>query len=202
MSHLQLNKSSLAKCEKDLASFTRFLPSLELKQQQLMAEMVNTSNLILSLKEQLEALIESVKIKLPMLANQDVQVEQLVAVDSFETQDRNVVGVHLPYIERLEIKALPYSLLTKPHWVDSYVVMQTQAITLSLEINIAETRKALLKKAVTTITQRINLFEKVLIPQTKQNIKKIKLFLSDQQMVTVVRSKIAKRKRMQGQQAL
>ena len=78
------------------------MPSLELKQQQLMAEMVNTSNLILSLKEQLEALIESVKIKLPMLANQDVQVEQLVAVDSFETQDRNVVGVHLPYIERFE----------------------------------------------------------------------------------------------------
>ena len=60
---------------------------------------------------------------------------------------------------------------------------------------IAELRLVLLETAVKTITQRVNLFDKVLIPKTKSNIKDIKIYLSDEEMAAVVRSKISKRKR-------
>ena len=44
-----------------------------------------------------------------------------------------------------------------------------------------------------TTTQRVNLFEKVKIPETKRNIKKISVYLGDQQVAAVVRGKISKK---------
>ena len=55
-------------------------------------------------------------------------------------------------------------------------------------------RLALLDEAVRKVTQRVNLFEKVLIPRTKEHIRKIRIYLSDAERAAVVRSKIAKRK--------
>ena len=43
-------------------------------------------------------------------------------------------------------------------------------------------------------SQRVNLFEKVKIPETKENIRKIGVYMADQQVAAVVRSKISKRK--------
>jgi V/A-type H+-transporting ATPase subunit D len=68
-------------------------------------------------------------------------------------------------------------------------------LELKILAKVNEQRLSLLDKAVQTITQRVNLFDKVLIPETESNIKRIKIYLSDEQMASVVRSKIAKRKR-------
>jgi len=66
---------------------------------------------------------------------------------------------------------------------------------LRIRAQVEERRLALLEQAVKTITQRVNLFDKVLIPRARQNIKRIQIYLSDLQTAAVVRSKIAKRKR-------
>ena len=41
----------------------------------------------------------------------------------------------------------------------------------------------------------MNLFDKILIPTTRANIKKIRIYLSDEEMQAVVRSKLSKKKR-------
>jgi V/A-type H+-transporting ATPase subunit D len=68
------------------------------------------------------------------------------------------------------------------------------AAELELQRQVADQRVARLQDAVRKITQRVNLFEKVLIPRAEANIRKIVLFLSDQECAAVVRSKIAKSK--------
>jgi V/A-type H+-transporting ATPase subunit D len=88
--------------------------------------------------------------------------------------------------------------MATPHWVDNVVAILKEMLELKVLVKVNKQRLALLEKAVQTITQRVNLFDKVLIPQTEANIKRIKIYLSDEQMASVVRSKIAKRKR-QGQ---
>jgi len=45
-------------------------------------------------------------------------------------------------------------------------------------------------------TQRVNLFEKVKIPEALGSIKRIGIYLGDQQTAQVVRGKISKRKLM------
>ncbi len=52
----------------------------------------------------------------------------------------------------------------------------------------------LLDAELLATSQRVNLFEKVKIPETEENIKKISIYMADQQVSAVVRSKISKRK--------
>ena len=80
-------------------------------------------------------------------------------------------------------------------WVDTTAQMLRQMMELRIRAQVEERRLALLEQAVKTITQRVNLFDKVLIPRARQNIKRIQIYLSDLQTAAVVRSKIAKRKR-------
>ena len=195
MSRLQLNKSSLANESKSLETFRRFLPSLDLKRQQLMAERNKAKRLLEQTQLQIKQLHQSVGDSLPMLANHEIDLTDLVTIDAIDLDQENIVGTLLPVLIHVKFRLKPYSLLTMPHWVDNVVEALQEMLKLKVSLHINQQRFTILVKAVQTITQRVNLFEKVLIPQTQANIKRIKIFLSDEQMASVVRSKIAKRKR-------
>lgn len=197
MSRLQLNKSSLAAQSKNLTTYRRFLPSLDLKRQQLMAERNTARAELAQVKAEIDTLEEKIAHGLPMLGNSDMSLENMVSLKQAEVLSENVVGTHLPKLGRVDFDVTPYSVWEMPHWVDEVVVFLKQRLELELKKQVAQKRVTLLDKAVRTMTQRVNLFEKVLIPQTQTNIKRIKIYLSDEQMAAVVRSKIAKRKRSQ-----
>ncbi|NOC81919.1 MULTISPECIES: V-type ATP synthase subunit D [Ruegeria] len=197
MARLQLNKSSLAREQTQLKSYERFLPSLDLKRQQLMAERVRAREEVDRLEQKVQALVRQVGEKLPMLAQQGVALDGLVTLKDYKVKEVNVVGVKLPDLDRIEVVVRPYSVLAKPHWVDAAALLLHDVIEARVRVKIAEERVRIFDKAVATITQRVNLFEKVLIPRAKANIKKIRIYLSDEQMQAVVRSKISKRKHAQ-----
>ncbi|NOC45138.1 V-type ATP synthase subunit D [Ruegeria sp. HKCCD7559] len=197
MARLQLNKSSLAREQTQLKSYERFLPSLDLKRQQLMAERARAREEVDRLEQMVQALVQQVGEKLPMLAQQGVALDGLVKLKDYKVKEVNVVGVKLPDLDRIELVVRPYSVLAKPHWVDAAALLLHDVIEARVRVKIAEERVRIFDKAVATITQRVNLFEKVLIPRAKANIKKIRIYLSDEQMQAVVRSKISKRKHAQ-----
>ncbi|CUH47688.1 V-type ATP synthase subunit D [Ruegeria atlantica] len=197
MARLQLNKSSLAREQTQLKSYERFLPSLDLKRQQLMAERAKAREDVQRLQDEVQELAQKVGEKLPMLAQQGVDLDGLVELKDYQVKEVNVVGVTMPALDRIEVAVRPYSYLAKPHWVDAAARLLHDMIEARLRVKVAEERVKIFDKAVATITQRVNLFEKVLIPRAKANIKKIRIYLSDEQMQAVVRSKISKRKHAQ-----
>ena len=194
MARLQLSKSSLAREANSLRTYERFLPSLDLKRQQLTAERTKAARVLAETRREIERFSKEAGRKLPMLANHEVDLTDLVKVANVEIETENLVGTHLPTLERIEVKVRPYALMAKPHWVDNAVAMLRDMLELRIRAQVEEHRVALLNEAVKTITQRVNLFDKVLIPRTRSNIKKIKIYLSDGEMAAVVRSKISKRK--------
>ncbi len=194
MARLQLNKSSLARETADLRTFKRFLPSLDLKRQQLMAERAKAARIVAASRAAIEDLRGQVGRQLPMLANQDVDLADLAAIKDVSLVTENVVGTRLPAVGQVEIAVRRYALLARPHWVDAVVARLSDMLELRVKEQIAVRRLALLDAAVDTITQRVNLFDKVLIPRTESNIKRIRIYLSDEEMAAVVRSKISKRK--------
>ena len=194
MARLQLNKSSLAAETKNLKIYQRFLPSLDPKRRQLMAERANADRVLVQVTQQIERFQALVGEKIPMLANLDVDLSELVKVTEVQLGTQNLVGTHLPYLDRIDIQVQPYALLAKPHWVDNVTSMLQEMIELQVSVQVFKRRLHLLTEATKIINQRINLFEKVLIPNTQSNIKRIKIYLSDGQMAAVVRSKIAKRR--------
>ncbi len=201
MARLQLNKSSLAREAKHLRTYEGFLPSLDLKRQQLMAERAKAARVITETRKEIESFRKQVGQNLPMLANLDVDLTDLARVTDVKLGTENVVGTRLPSLEGIDVEVRPYALLAKPHWVDNVVAMLRDMLEIRVRVQVEEKRLACLEAAVKTITQRVNLFDKVLIPRARANIKRIKIYLSDEEMSAVVRSKISKKKRAAARQA-
>jgi len=195
MARLQLNKSSLAREMTQLRSYERFLPSLDLKRQQLMGEKAKAVAEVARLEAEVQALAEQVGHDVPMLGNRDIDLSGLVELTDYQLAEENVVGTRLPVLEKIEVAVRPYSPMVLPHWVDRVTYLLHDMLTARLKVQVARQRVDLLAKAINTVTQRVNLFDKVLIPNARANIKKIRIYLSDEQTSAVTRSKIAKRKR-------
>lgn len=194
MAKLALNKSSLARESAQLDEYKRFLPSLELKRLQIMAERAKAKEISLRLKRDYEQRFEDIAASLPMLANQHVPVEGLVTLKNVVRGEQNLSGTRLPTLEEVEIETKEYALLARPHWVDPTVVGLQELLRLNLESQVAEERIETLIAAEAVISRRVNLFEKVLIPRAQRNIKKIRMALADGERDAVVRAKISKRK--------
>lgn len=197
MSRLSLNKATLVKQSNQLKRYQQFLPSLDLKRKQLTAERAKIRRNIELTEQQLQQLLQRVQQQLPMLADAAVNIHGLVNVDQLKIKMTNVVGVHLPEIEILSIATVDYSYLSKPHWVDSVTEIQAQVMQLRIHLVVLQHSLTLLDQAVKKVTQRVNLFEKVLIPQARENIRKIRIYLSDAEKVGVVNAKLTKKKRLQ-----
>ena len=194
MAKVALNKSALNKEKRSLKTFNRYLPALELKRQQLMMERKKAEEALAESREHLAEVEELVKRQLPMLARADVPVENLVRVTDVKLTEENIVGTSVPLVENIEIALTPYSDLAKPHWVDFLVELLKQMVRLRIELQVRELRHKELDKATRTTSQRVNLFSKVLIPQTKKNIQKIQIYMSDQDRASVMNAKLSKGK--------
>jgi V/A-type H+-transporting ATPase subunit D len=195
MANLSLSKSAMVKQTRQLKSFERFLPSLDLKRKQLISERVKARQARHHIEAEALALQESVREDLPMLANHEIDLKGLVKLKKAHFGSENLLGTHLPTLQSIELDVVPYGYLAKPHWVDALVRRLSHSMELYVQLEIAKRREQLLDEAVRKATQRVNLVEKVLIPKTRAHIKKIRIFLSDGERAAVVRSKIAKRKR-------
>ena len=197
MPRLPLSKSELNRQGKQLKTFEQFLPSLDLKRRQLMAERAKALQAVQGTEKEIQALKAAIEEALPMLANTPIDLTDLVKVNGYELLDDNVVGTRVPRLASVDIQVRPYGLLAKPHWVDRLVGYLEQALALRVRRQVEQRRATLLAQTVRVVTQRVNLFDKVLIPTARNNIKRIQIHLSDRQRAAVVNAKIAKRKHAQ-----
>ena len=195
MARLALNKASLTKLQRQLKTYKDVLPALDLKRRQLLAEQAKARRRLMAIRQQLEGLEPVIAYELLMQANQEVDLSDLDKVVGVDVVDENVMGTRLPKLDKFDIKVREYALLGRPHWVERVVDALTTAVELRLQLQVAEQRQVLLNQAAQKITQRVNLFDKVLIPRAQANIKKIQIYLSDAERAAVVNSKIAKRKK-------
>jgi V/A-type H+/Na+-transporting ATPase subunit D len=197
MAKLSMNKASLTKQKRQLKVFEEILPSLDLKRRQLTAERNKARELFAQTQTQLADLESTLKHELPMLSNDLVDLTDLVQVVGVDLAEQNLLGTRLPKLNQVQIRVRDYGLLNKPVWVDRAVKLLTAALEFQIAIQVARQQVTLLNQAERTVTQRFNLFDKVLIPRTKANIKKIEIYLSDAERAMVVNSKLAKQKEQQ-----
>lgn len=196
MSKLTLSKSSWLKEAKKLESYQRFLPSLDLKRKQLMIEQAKEKAQLQKLQHELDALISASAEELQMLGNEEIVLDDLIKVTEVHKTEENHLGVVLPLVEKVDIATMNYGLLTKPHWVDLLLLRLQRACELRARMQVQQQRLDLMRKASRKATQRVNLVSKILIPQALTNIRRIQIFLADNERAAVVRSKIAKKKKL------
>jgi V/A-type H+-transporting ATPase subunit D len=165
------------------------------RERQLSAERGKAKQLLAETQQKLAAIEPEIAKEIPMLSNELVDLQDIVKVTGVDLVEENVMGTRLPKVNGVKIQVLDYALLGKPFWVDRLVELLKIALETQMQMQVARRRLELLNQAERTVTQRFNLFDKVLIPKTKANIKKIQIYLADAERAGVVNSKLAKGKK-------
>jgi V/A-type H+-transporting ATPase subunit D len=132
---------------------------------------------------------------LPILGSATMKLSGLVRIRRVDISEEDVLGVSLPALRGVEFDMVDYSLLATPFWIDNLVTCLKEVVTYRIRLKVYRERVSRMQTAVRRITQRVNLFDKVLIPNAKRNIARIEIFLADVGRAAVVTSKIAKAKR-------
>jgi V/A-type H+-transporting ATPase subunit D len=198
MAKIKLTKNELKKQKDALKMFSRYLPTLVLKKQQLQMEIRGIESRRAFLRTRRDSLDKEFRSWIGVFGEARAAYGDdglpLMRIRALRTSTGNIAGVDIPVFEGADFDFADYDLFVTPLWVDTALDRLKQALLVDLEIRVLEVQISRLSAELRTTTQRVNLFEKVKIPETQDNIKRIRIYLGDQQTAQVVRGKIAKRK--------
>ncbi len=194
MAKIKLTKNELRVQKDALKMYQRYLPTLTLKKQQLETEIRNIEEKAMDVTRKREELEKGFSSWIAVFSEQDAFPENIITVSNIKKGIGNIAGVDIPIYEGADFTRGDYDFYYTPLWVDIAATHMEKAISLDLEKEVLDEQVRLLEKELLSTSQRVNLFEKVKIPETKENIKKISIYMADQQVSAVVRSKISKSK--------
>ena len=193
MLKIRLTKNELKRQKDALKMYNRYLPTLILKKQQLQVEIRKVEEKQHKLQEERDLLKKGFQRWIAVFGEDVGLNEKLIVLEEFRRGIGNIAGVSIPLFEGVKFAASTHDLWSMPLWVDRAIEELQRVMLLDLELQVLREQYSLLFIELRTTTQRVNLFEKVKIPETKMYIKKINIYLGDQQTTSVVRGKIAKR---------
>jgi V/A-type H+-transporting ATPase subunit D len=192
---LKLTKTELRSEQNRFKQLEKYLPTLQLKKAMLQAE-VNEARIEIQeceeLYERQKKVVDSFALLMSEITLSDVYLAS--RVDKVGRRYENIAGVEVPYFEGISFHPFEYDLFSTEASMDGMVINLRKLLEANVRIEIAEEKKQALENELRSVSIRVNLFEKVLIPRASQNIKKIKVFLADQELAAVSRAKVAKEK--------
>lgn len=192
---MKLTKTELRSQQYRLNQLQKYLPTLQLKKMLLQTEV----NLAQQEIEQFRIGFQNHKAIVTSYASLfssrgAFDLFPAVKVIEVRRTSENIAGVDLPILDKVIFQESNYLLFDAPVWLDAAIVGLRRLIYLREQIRFAEERKTALEKELREVSIRVNLFEKILIPRSQAHIRKIKIFLGDQQLAAVSQAKVAKRK--------
>ena len=199
MATIKLTKNE-QKVQKDhLKQYRRYLPTLQLKKQQLQSVIMRINQELEEKEAERARGIGDLDDWVAVFAenrlfDEELKLDNLVQPDRVVTKQENIAGVLIPTFQELTFKDISYDVDDYPLWVDTAVIKLREIARLDALAKTLRTQVELLEKELRSTSQRVNLFEKVKIPEAIENIRIIGVYLGDQQTAAVVRGKISKKK--------
>jgi len=192
---IKLTKNELRGQQTRLLQFQQYLPTLQLKKAMLQFEVTMAQMELSRLQDEARLVRHQVEEFSPFLLEK-VSINLLAFTEVLHVKKRyeNIAGVEIPIFDNIVFREADYFLFDTPVWTDRSVEILREFAILREKISIAEEKKRALEKELRAVSIRVNLFEKILIPRSQVNIKKIRIFLSDQQLASVAQAKVAKKK--------
>ena len=193
MAKIKLTKNELKRQKDALKRFLRYLPTLVLKKQQLQMEIRKIEAQQTAKRTARQAAYRELE-QWIALFGEDLGLTNIISVERLNLAPGNIAGVDIPLYENIEYREEPYDLFFTPLWADAAVQKIRELSALDAEIEVLDRQVQMLGEELRITSQRVNLFEKVKIPETRDNIRRIQIYLGDEQTAAVVRGKIAKAK--------
>lgn len=194
MAAIKLTKNELKRQKDQLKMFKRYLPTLILKKQQLQAEIWAAERELAECRSSYEDLLKQFGSWIGVFGDPVGFEDGFFRLTELDIETANIAGVSIPVYKGAKFEPIPYDLFLVPVWVDKTAAYMQKAMEYDIRVRVAEKKVDLLRYELRITTQRVNLFEKVKIPQSKENIRRITVYLGDAQTAEVVRGKISKKK--------
>lgn len=200
MASVKLTKNELKKQKDNVKQFERYLPTLQLKKQQLQMVIMQIDSELAQNEAAYAQLINGLDDWVAVFSEntqfaEQHKLETLVKPDRVICTHENIAGIVVPVFRELTFHDVEYNVADYPLWVDEALLRMREIARLNVLIQTLKKQSELLNRELRLTSQRVNLFEKVKIPEAKENIRVIEIYLGDQQTSAVVRGKIAKQKR-------
>ena len=193
MERIKHTKNELKRQKDDLKRFIRYLPTLTLKKQQLQIEIIRILHATGELERKIEIERESVYKWVAVFA-EEAHIEKLIGVEKVHLSTGNIAGIDIPVFQKVDFREASYDIIKTPLWVDYGITAVKELTALRAEYQVLEEQLGIIRQELRITTQRVNLFEKIKIPQARENIRRISIFLDDLQTASVVTGKISKNK--------
>jgi V/A-type H+-transporting ATPase subunit D len=190
----KFNKTALKGQRDALSKYEKFLPILLLKKMQLQLVIRQLEPVLEAKRRELEETLSRARPWAKLLSEPSVDIEDYLQIQEVRTKKDNIAGVEVPEFDEVVYREFMYSLFATPVWLDIAVEVLRRLVALREELQVLLEKDKLLREELRTTTQRVNLFEKKLIPELRENIRKIKIFLGDEETAAVGRAKLAKGK--------
>lgn len=202
MSEIKYTKTELRAQQIKLNQLEKYLPTLQLKKAMLQLEINQVAIELEKLTVEKKTCEELMHGYQQLLTDADAEsLFEAIQIVSVNKRFENIAGVEIPIFEGIEFQEPTYFLYDTPFWLESGIKGGQNLIEAREQISILQERKKLLEKELREVSIRVNLFEKIMIPRTKSNIKKVKIFLGDMQLAAVSQAKVSKRKILQRKSA-
>jgi V/A-type H+-transporting ATPase subunit D len=188
---IKLNKVSLRDQKQKLALYQRFLPALEARKQQFLMQLAIIRREIRQQDRAQASMLEEIVNWSPLLRDMEGLLRYHMTVREVRLSRRNVAGIRIPVFEEVVFADPSYSVFATPYSFETVVVRLRAAIALREEIAVLREQERILSEGIRRTSQRINLYEQRLIPGCMQAVRRITVYLQDQQAAAVGVAKVA-----------
>lgn len=190
---IKFTKTELKQQQEMLGQFLRFLPPLQLKKQQLQMEINASRERLRKIRRQEEALLDSLAGWIGLFQDEAMvrKLREEIRLTKIERGETNIAGIMVPTFVSAEFSMPSLDPMTTEWYWDDAAEALRKAVSLRAAAVIIGEQERLLAEELRVTTQRVNLFEKVKIPECRENIHRIRIQLSDQETSAIVRAKIA-----------
>lgn len=195
MAEIKLTKNELRAQQRTLLQLQKYLPTLQLKKALLQLEVNEARQQIEHFRQQyLKAKAFVDEFSLLLSDHESIDLREAAHIVEVKKRYENIAGVEVPYFDGIRFADFSYMLFEAPSWVDGAILGLRKVAESRAEVLVAEEKKTALERELREVSIRVNLFEKILIPRALKNIRKIKVFLGDQELAAVSQAKVAKEK--------
>ncbi len=185
---IQYNKTFLHSLRKQLAVRVKVLPTLKSKETALRIEVKKVQVLIKEKQEELNNLRKE-NYSTNKLWN---KFPDILRIKEAIIDLKNTAGTKIPIFEGLEFEISDSSFFELPAWSDLAIEQLKKEVELEMELKVFQRQFEILHRERRKTTQKVNLYEKVQIPEFESGIGKIKRFLEDKENISKAAQKIVK----------
>ncbi len=190
----QFNKTSLQTLNKSLKMRLMALPIIKNKESALRQEVKLVKDKYLAAKKDFEELKNNASEWDELWSEFDFDLLRIASVDLGQ---RKIAGVRVPVYQGVSFEYRPISWISRPEWYADTLLLLQRLIEAQIKTMVFERELHILEHERKRTTQKVNLYEKVQIPEIEDGIKKIKRFLEDEENLSKAAQKMVKARQAQ-----